>query len=463
MTMRCGWIEGVAISLALAAGCEYDRYAVEMTPDGDSCRRVLTCWREETNGGKDEVPTLKPLPQEELDRIAKLYPNEPQESGPAKRIFTGCFKGALPSDVGGAGTYTRLTTELGDLFTYSERFRGDDDQARVLADMSYAADRLTDVLILWFEPELKEDPHWPKLRGFMETDLRQDIKNGALYLWMAGPAGNLEWSFARAAQYFQERGYFQPQDVPAWKADSPAGGKLVMEIVRRFVASRMGLTPEAPAPPSLGFLSSDERAEASWDRFRAESPAYRDWLAALDLKRLRWKPREDAARGKDKPDVKDSLGDLLGPSLVMLAGDDADHVGVTLVCKVAPLYTNGTYDAAKGAIAWSEALRKSPFLPVLCTATWDASDESFQKAHFGRTVLAGEDLAAYVLWRKLLSEADAKEWMAFLDALKPDGGLVEKVKAFRFLSDPKPAPGATGSLANQPRDLILKALAPPAK
>jgi hypothetical protein len=461
--MRCGWIKGLAISLALACGCEYDRYAVEMTPDGDSCRRVLTCWREETKGGKDEVPALKPLPQEELDRIAKLYSSKPQESGPAKRTFAGRFKGTLPSDVGGAGTYTRLATEMGDLFTYSERFRGCDDQARVLADMSYAADRLTDVLILWFESELKEDPHWPKLRGFMEADLRQDIKNGTLYLWMSGPAGKPEWSYVRAAQYFQERGYFQPQDIPAWNTDAAGGRKLLLEIARRFVASRMGLPSETPVPASLGFLSSAERAEASWDKFQAESPAYKDWLAALDLKRLRWKPKGDAAPGKDKPDLKEPLSDLLAPSLVILADDGGDHVDVTLACKVQPLYTNGAYDATRGAIAWSEALRDPPDLPALCTALWIAPDESFQKAHFGRTVLTGDDLADYVLWRKLLGEADAKEWTAFLDALKPDGGLPEKVKAFRFSSDPKPAAGAAGSLADEPRGLILKALAPSPK
>ena len=467
--MRCGWIPCVAISLALAAGCEYDRYAIEMTPDGDSCRRVLTCWREASNGAKDEVPTMKTLPQEELDRIAKLYPSKPQESGPAKRIFAGRFKGALPSDVGGLGTYTRLTAEMGDLFTYSERFRGCDDQAEVLADMSYAADRLTDVLILWFESELKEDPRWPKLRGFMEANLRQDIQNGALYLWMSGPAGNWGWSFARAAQYFQERGYFQPQDMPslvsAWHSDAPANLKPSLELVRRFAASRMGLAPETPVPASLGFLSSPERVQASWDKFQAESPAYKGWLEALDLKRLRWKPHGDAKPAKEKPDLKEPLSDLLTPSLVNLDLDltGGDRVDVTLSCKVQPLYTNGAYDAAKGGVAWSAALHTPPSLPVLCTAVWVAPDESFQKDHFGRTVLAGEDLAGYVLWRKLLSEADEKEWTAFLNALKPAGGLLEKVKAFRFSSDPKPAAGATWSLADEPRDLILRALVPAAK
>jgi len=464
--VRSGWMPCVAISLALAAGCEYDRAAVEMTPDGDSCRRVLTCWREDSNDGKDKVPTMKPLPQDELDRIAQLYSSKPQESGPAKRIFTGRFKGDLPSDVGGAGTYTRLATEMGDLFIYSERFRGCDDQAKVVADMSYAADQLTDVLILWFESELKEDPHWPKLRGFMDADLRQDIKNGTLYPWMARPSGKPEWSYlAHAAQYFQERGYFQPQDIPslvsAWHSDVPENLKPGLEIVRRFVASRMGLPPETSAPPSLGFLSSPERAEASWDKFQAESPAYKKWLEALDLKRLRWTPPADAKPGNDKPDLEEPLWNLLRPSLVILDLDDGNHVDVTLACKVQPLYTNGVYDAAKGAIAWSETLREPPFLPALCTAIWVAPDESFQKAHFGRTVLAGDDLTGYVLWRKCLSEADAKEWTAFLDALKPDGGLLEKVKAFRFSSDLKPAEGSAWSLADEPRSLILKTLAPP--
>lgn len=219
----------------------------------------------------------------------------------------------------------------------------------------------------------------------------------------------------------------------------------------------MGVPPEAPLPASLGFLSGPESVSASWDKFLTESAAYKTWFADLDMKRLR--PKADANNPeKEKPDPKDPVG-VLAPSLVVMEFpmlSDSTHVDVTLNCKAAPIYTNGVYDAAKGSVTWSEALRDPPVLPALCTVVWAIPNENFQKAHFGRTVLTGEELSGYVLWRRLLLHADAKEWTLFLDSLQPGATLIEKVKAFRFSSDPKTENAP--SLADEPRTAILKAL-----
>ena len=445
---------GIMAAALLTTGCVLDKYVVEMTPQGDSVRRTLTCWSEDSED-TGKPPVLQPLAKDELDRIAKLYGEKPTKAGPGKRAFVGNFKGALPSDVGGAGTYTRLPSEMGDLFLYSERFRGDDDQAKVVTNMLYAADQLTDLLILWFESEMKADTAWPKLREFMDASLRHDIKNVTLDLWMSGPVGKMEPGLARVAQYLTERGYIKPDDVP--QAVALLYGGRDRQFVQRLVANRMGVPADSPLPASLGFLASPESTSASWDKFLAKSPAYKKWFADLDTRRLI--PLARALNGGEERPDPGRPEDLLAPSLLaseFLVFGGQYQVDVTLNCKVAPIYANGTYDAAKGAVAWSEALGEPRALPALCTAVWAVPDEDFQKAHFARSVLTGKELALYILWRRGLDEGSAKEWLQFVSNLNPDATLAEKLKSFRFSTDPKAGEEPATSFADDRREIILE-------
>jgi hypothetical protein len=64
------------------------------------------------------------------------------------------------------------------------------------------------------------------------------------------------------------------------------------------------------------------------------------------------------------------------------------------------------------------------------------------------------------LWYRGLSREEAQEWDEFVSGLRPNGGLNERVRAFRFSADR--AANATDEeehdLASVPRDLILSNL-----
>ncbi len=63
----------------------------------------------------------KPRKPPDLDRIAGLYKVEPAAAQPWKRMFLG----RTPDDVGGIGQVARFKADIGNAWTYLERFRGD--------------------------------------------------------------------------------------------------------------------------------------------------------------------------------------------------------------------------------------------------------------------------------------------------------------------------------------------------
>ena len=156
--MKSLLLGGGALACLALCGClaAHNCYQIEMRPNGDGFHRELTCWR---TGGGDKSP-IRTVDQAELARIGKLYPRPPTSPDAAKRIFAGRFQGNTPSDVGGAGSYTRFTSSLGSASCYVERFRGNDDLEGLLARRRQAADRAVDAIIEWFSAEMGGDPRF---------------------------------------------------------------------------------------------------------------------------------------------------------------------------------------------------------------------------------------------------------------------------------------------------------------
>ncbi len=92
------------ILLVFIAGCEKYKYCIEMEPCDEGVQRKLIC--------PDN------LSEDERESIAKLY-----EKRIGSNIFSGRFKENLPNDIGGAGFYTTFSTSMGQMITYSERFK----------------------------------------------------------------------------------------------------------------------------------------------------------------------------------------------------------------------------------------------------------------------------------------------------------------------------------------------------
>ncbi len=459
------WALCMVIMIAAAvAGCEHDHFVVEVTPEGDGFQRKLTCWHVSGEGGKD----VRPLAKEKLAVIGKLYETSEAIEGGKKHVFTGRFTDKTPADVGGAGSYTHFASPLGSTSCYIERFRGNDDLEAELATRRAAADKLADLAIGWFESELGQEPGFDRLKTFLDNDLRRDLKNLAVYGWTAeavqGYKSETEAEFlVRVAHYLCDRGYLSPQDLPrlvraAWWGDDPAP---LLEHVRRFVAAKMGVRAEEPAPASLAFLGDLKRFTASWERYLRTTELFKKRVEKWEQERK----TDPLASAPTPDDVLLDLACQLALRFRMFEEDDV--VELKLHCGQEPYETNGRWDQQAAAICWSNTLRPGAPLPVFCFALWSRPDRGFQEAHFGKVLLEGEDLAEYVVWYCGLNSEEAREWDQLIAGCEPDGDLRPAIKRFRFSSEPWPNPNklekGPASLADTPRGLILDALKPQEK
>jgi hypothetical protein len=452
----------VVPSLALS-GClsDHDCFQVEVKPDGDAFQRKLTCWHEGGKNGK-EVSRLGPG---KLVRIGGLYQKRETPLEAKKHVFTGRFDGSTPADVGGAGSYTHFSSPLGSASCYVERFRGNDNLDAQLEKRREMADRLAEFLAGWATAELGKDPNFPRLKRFLDEDFRRDLKNFAVYAWAREATQeskselNAAW-LVRAAQYFCERGYFKPAEVPAlvraYMSDDP---KPLFQHVQRFLMRKMGMAEDRPVPASLGFLDDPTRLEISLDKY-VRSPEFQ-------------KKQQEASKRQPQtvlvlePAAPDVLEGKLAEWFIEIAGIrlfsfGADSLDLKLHCDAKPYSTNGTWDEKAKAVTWSQSMPSDMPLLAVCFALWSTPDRSFQQKHFGKLLLSGETLAEYAVWYRALKKDEAAEWDEFIAGLKPGPGLKAAVQSFRFRADAKPDPKHPGevppSLADTPRDLILRAM-----
>ncbi len=159
--------------------------------------------------------------------------------------------------------------------------------------------------------------------------------------------------------------------------------------------------------------------------------------------------------------ANDALGNLVPFDLF----GQPDHLAVRLSLPSSPVHSNGRWDEALKQVVWEtdiEDRTNASHFPFFCYASWAQADPEYQKEHFGRVVLTGDELTQYCLWRSSQDHQAGDEWDAFMASLQPGGGLVEKLDAFRFSGEPV----QTGTNSQQkipspsvyPRELLKTAL-----
>ena len=387
----------------LLSGCDTQTYVVELTPEGDKLRRELS------------------LP--------------------------------LPSQLTGNASYVRYTTRMGDLCSYSERFGGSpgvsDGLAAGSAEREKAADKLTDLLIGWFEMEMGEAHGFEKLRRFLDGQFRRDMRELARFHWMAecvekyGDNNGTGVGY-HMLQYFSERGYFEPEEIPSivrqLYVDDP---NAILAFVRRFLAEKMGVPPHEPTPPSLSFLSDPESVGVFFEDYLRTTDAYKKMLEEWERKR---KTNPDAPRPEPAEVLSPMLTKVIPLNLYVLL----DRLYVRLNCPVEPFETNGTWHGGSGQVRWSEGISEVDKAGTFCYATWSRPNVRFQRRHFGKVMLEGSELAEYVIWRRGLTEEEADEWDEFVAGLEPDDELREALKQFQFSDSP--------GLEKVPRRLLAREL-----
>jgi len=477
--------------LALAAaslliGCDHNEYEIVITPKGGRMVRKLTVARLDTVSGDKgkERKEYKAFGREELAAIAAIYrapvPGRKQD----RYVFEATFEGGTPQDVGGAGSYTRLATPMGSVHYYCERFRGSDDQAAGLQQSFQAIDRLLDILVGWLKSELGKEKDFDKLHTLLDRDLRKDLKNLSLTLWIGMSVPRIvnpddkkakeaieEVCQARVVQYMIERNYFQPSDVPGLfrtlaeavalkqaprraedkpkEADAQATSTLTAKqqealrrVLKQLLSVKAGVRNEKLISKIASLLADDETALGSLLAYYAKT----DHFARIKDEWKKEKPPKAKEKGQEEPDPAEVLSDLAqdcAPGEILSFGTD-DKVTVRLNLPAGAFATNGSWDPKARQLTWAGRVKaredlkpaasqkKDRALPMICYAAWSEENAEFQKRHFGKVILAGQELGEYCLWRKGLTKAEAAKWDQFLAGLKPDQTLPGKIKAFRF-------------------------------
>ena len=415
----------VSSCLALFLGCEHKQYRVEMTARGKEFERTISYW----DLSDPNKPKRLKFPAAELDRLKRVYGERGEVAGPT---FTGRFKERTPDDVGGAGFYTLFDTRMGRVWIYCERFRGSDDPMGYFALVEEATDDLLRLFDGWIAHQMRDDSRTETLRRFVDKQLRRDLNNLAVYLWRLRDTDDSEETMSRVALYLAERGYFRIEDLPRFRRwiegdmDREPEKEEFMRWLRRLVARRMGVPDGEPLPSSLDFLEDVDTAAKAFLEYYQTTDEYKKQVAEWEEHK-----RDDPDAQLDKtPRALTRWGEL---AVSFELFPRKRTVSLKLATDVEPISTNGQWDSAARKVVWTEApLRDERSLPALCYSVWSKPTADFQKERFGKIVVAGEELADYVFWRKGLTDQEGEEWDRFLAGLTPSKEIEKKLRAFRF-------------------------------
>ncbi len=450
--------------------CDHNVYQIRLVPQDDGFRRELTVWR--TSGGEDGIGTL---PEEELKEIVKHYPGAKPGSGAVKHEFAATFKAKTPADVGGAGWLLQHSSRMGTAWRYIERFRGNPDVAGTLNRSTKAVDRISDMLIGWLNQEFGGHKDLAKLGKFIDTELRGDLKNVAVYAWLSNNTSHQMWlakedrgeqlekeMHARILHFVAERGYLRAEDVPllariaARIGDEEAMDQAIRSILK-LIFAKAGLAESELIGKLASLFVQGDAAKASVERYLRTTPEYKALLAEW-----RKTQTDDPESRPAKPDPTDVLEEL-GKDLIQLGfGDTADELRLSLAATAEPYDTNGLWDPKARQVSWDGPLsnrgKPKAKLPAICYAYWSQPAKAFQRKHFGEIRLDGEQLADYCLWRSGLTAEEGAEWDGFVDRLRPGKDLTKALETFGAATTRPAAGGKRRPYLHEGVDKLLEAL-----
>jgi hypothetical protein len=423
----------LAMLCALITGCPHNDYTVELKPTASGIERTLTFYRVD-DGNSNGVLNYQEFPSNELAAITRVYPSGAVKQDGKRHVAKGEFAGLMPNDVGGVGTYTNFVTSLGGTGFYLERFRGDDDMADRVQKQFHAADRITDLVTGWTQTEFGRERGYKKLHKFLDEDFRRDLKNAGQYFQL-GALANLsntntpEEFAARFIHYLFERGYLKLSDAPVWYRIVENGGddSAVAHLLKQLAAEKMGIQAGEQLPKSFAILGDSTAMEKSWKKYLARTDLYR-------AKVKEWERKRKTEPKLEQPKPFDVMNDLFAELLGGEWGGEPDHLTVKLALNRAPNHTNGKWQ--NGHVVWEASLEENRALPAFCFASWSSPDAQFQKAHFGRVLLDGDELTQYCLWQSGLGGEQIHEWETFLTGLLPGEELKKNFEDFHFTAEP---------------------------
>jgi tRNA-Thr(GGU) m(6)t(6)A37 methyltransferase TsaA len=436
------YIEIMAITLCcvLLYGCDEYEYTIQMQFEGDTVNREIRC----------SENTPEPI----YTKLNELYDKQID-----KKTFRGSFGKNLPDDIGGFGQYEYLNNPMGYVYIYVERFRGNDDPALDIEKAFNDSDRLVDLLIVWLQVELGDNPNFEKLRVFCDEKLREDIKNICIYSWI-GDRTTMEpdEAFIRIFLYLYERDYFTLDDIYSLST-SLNKQELALSYFRRLIANKLEYADPKEVEKELEFLQDQYKLMESLNHF-VLSPELYDRLAK-EARVITGDPNF-ILDPCDVPNVVDDMpGTFFDIFFLDIFPSSGDKINVKLTCPRKPYETNGQWHDKTGELYWSRNI-SSKQLPFLCYASIGLANETFQRKHFGRVILQDERLVRYSFWYKGLTFEQQTEWDDLLLSFDDDDEKMwSKVESFRFKNAPPPYKDPDGDailLSDLPRDLIREGM-----
>lgn len=420
------------LALLLLGGCTQQVYELEIMPDGDFIERKLTVYSQTT--GADGEERISPLSSQERKRIHAFYDSQNDLIEGDKHTFVGRFRGQMPADIGGSGSYVRWQSPLGAAYYYSERFRGEDDLQRSIEHRYEAVDKLIDLLLRWSKDEVTDAATFKRVETFLDQELRHDLKNVALYCWShamlsdPGEKGTMQRLGARVMQYLMERDYLSLPELPIMLRAMNSGDEAAkLEVLREILIQKLSLDDDE----ALAILTDPEKLAQSLRRSIRRSEIYQ-----AEFRKHR-KERGIAESQAEAASEFDPLHLLIRYAFqATLPEFNSGHTGVrvSVHCGASPFFTNATWDDEEQLAQWRGSIDNINVAAMVYVA-WSEPDTKTQHTHLGETVLSGENLANFVVWYQGLKPSEKQHFDDFLADLTPGDDLLGKIEAFALEGD----------------------------
>ena len=423
--------------LLVVVSCQRKRFDVVMQLTDNGVQRSVSTWAEETvdsNGHSEE--RIIPLEESGSNGLAAVY-GPPEQLPDGRTRYAHEFTGDLPTDLadGPFHNFARaqvIRSPLGVTVSYVERMPGQTDMLAVARAAQESCDQLIAAWIAYAaqQPEFRESPDkLALLKSFLEKDLRADMLNLGLTLWLEYGAAEAYESadtstngaspeqrmIARSAAFLLERGYVRTGDTVGLADNTLA----ISRGVARRIADELGYPADAPLPPSLAAFAD---GKISIENITSSG------LTAL---------------GKTDADLSTNATLIIGDFVA-----ETPKGQVTWMNVPHQPVTNGTWDAKTQSIVWQTKYHEGAQLPEVLVANFTVPQTEFLNEHFGNA-LSVDTVGKFNTWYATLTAKQQTVTSAFCTNLKP--GPTLRADILRFdLSAPEGRAATPGDCEKLP-------------
>ena len=405
--------------LVLLSGCTSEKYEIVLTPKDGKVERQVTYSRKNQGIGL------------EVKRLEAEYDATHLRIGNSARLEK-VFGERMPDDVGGHGSYKRWNSPMGNIELYLERFRGSHDYATQLSLRRDAVDDFADLLVDWLTVEIGHETGFDDVEKFLENDFRNELHNLSIGIWQTGfetDSKRPEFWF-RVAQFLLERDYVQLDQIPTVVRDFQENKfpPVLLENLRKRLINEFPL--QKIGNKATEFFATEAKIKKSFNKYIDGS----ELVAGVLLPKWR-----ENLNGQSRP-KRILTGEIAGAAFwpSSLPFFSSTQVAVKLKSMREPLLSNGRWNQKSGSINWAQSIGEREEqdllenrIPGFAFSVVATPDLKYQTTHFGKEVLNGEKLSAYVFWYNGLTKDEQANLDKFIGGFDDSTRRVTELTNFR--------------------------------